>query len=229
MRCLPRLCLAAAAALTLPAHAARPLATEDADVLDRGRCEWESFAGQESERDAPVGHSQTMQVGCGIGGRMQLALPYTHTRSGGVAASGAAVGGKFALVPREGNSLGLALAWALTAQQSPGQAMQHESSALNLAATQAITAAWTAHANLGWTRSHSAGTSAGTWSLAGEWAVQEGFDVMAEIYGEQQSKPWQAAGVRYAFSDNLSVNGSFAVQGDAPRTRLWTVGVNVAF
>ncbi len=66
----------ACAALPLAAQAGRPLATEDAGVLDAGSCEFEAFAATERATASPVLRSHAFQVGCGVGARTQLALGF---------------------------------------------------------------------------------------------------------------------------------------------------------
>ena len=120
--------------------------------------------------------------------------------------------------------LGLTLAWGLTGQKTSGSSFEHELTYLNLVATRELSPGWTAHGNVGWLRSESAGNDTTTWNLAIERALGNGVDVMGELYGDDRTKPWLGAGVRWAASDKLSLNASVAVQNDTPKQRLWTVG-----
>jgi hypothetical protein len=96
-------------------------------------------------------------------------------------------------------------------------------------ATREIAPGWTGHADLGWVRSESADASSTTWNLALERSLANGVDVMAEVYGDDRSDPWPGAVVRWAATDRLSLNPSYAGQNDTPRLRLWTVGFKYSF
>lgn len=227
--CLP-LCLGfALLALAGTAHAGRPLATEDADFLSRGQCEAEGFIGRASASGEPATRGWTLQGSCGIGMSTQLALAASRSRSDGITGSGLLFGGKTGLLPREGDALGLTLAWGLFGEKPQGGSMAHELSYLNLVATRELSPGWTGHANLGWLRSESADASSTTWNLAIERSLGNGIELMGEVYGDDRSDEWLGLGARWAASDRLSLNASWATQNDSPRIRLWTLGFKYAF
>lgn len=221
--------LAALLTLAGTAQAGRPLATEDADYLEPGKCEAEGFYSHRKPSGFDAVKGWTLQGACGVGANTQVALAYSRARSGDETAQGLLLGGKTGLITRSGDGLGLTLAWGLTGQKTSGSSFEHELTYLNLVATRELAPSWTGHANLGWVRSESAGTNSTTWNLAVEKALGNGLDVMGEVYGDDRSKPWVGAGVRWAASDQLSLNASVAVQNDTPKLRLWTVGFKYAF
>jgi hypothetical protein len=212
-----------------PSWAGRPLATEDADVLDRGECEWESFAARESASGEPSSRTLSTQFGCGVGAMTQASLAYARDRSEGQSSPSWALVGKTALLPREGEGLGLTLAWGLGWQRTPGAGWKHEEAALNLVATRSFADRFTAHANLGWVRTRSDDLNTTTWNAALEWAAREGLDLMGEVYGDDRTRPWLGLGVRYAITERVSVDASWSVQNDTPRAKLWTVGFKLGF
>ena len=228
---MTRLPLLATALLALAgtAHAARPLATEDADVLDRGQCEAEGFYSHLKPAGVDAAKGWTLQGACGIGANTQVALAYSRARSGDETAQGLLLGGKTGIITRSGDGLGLALAWGLAGVKSSGRSFEHELSYLNLVATREIAPSWTGHANLGWARSESAGLNSTTWNLAVEKALGNGVDLMGEVYGDDRSDEWLGLGVRWAASEKLSLNASWATQNESPRVRLWTIGFKLAF
>jgi hypothetical protein len=109
---IPSLAGAALLILAASAHAGRPLATEDADVLDRGRCEAEGFYARLDPSGADATRGWTLQGACGIGGRTQVAPAYSRARSEGDRSEGLLLGGKTGILGREGDATGLTLAWA---------------------------------------------------------------------------------------------------------------------
>ena len=220
---------AALIALAGTAQAGRPLATEDADVLERSQCEAEGFYARLSAGGLPDTRGWTLQGACGIGGRTQVALAYSRARSDGITGEGLLLGGKTGIITRSGDGLGLTLAWGLTGAKLRGGSFEHELTYLNLVATREIAPSWTGHANLGWVRSESARTNSTTWNLAIEKSLGNGIDLMGEVYGDDRSDEWLGLGVRWAASDKLSLNASYATQNDSPRVRLWTVGFKYSF
>ncbi len=219
------LCLAAAAS----AQAGRPLATEDADVLERGACETEGYAARQTLAGAAAVDALALQFGCGFGWNSQAALGVARERSAGASTIGWGVSGKTAIVERADGGTGITLAWGLGAQRAPGGSMKHESSFLTLVATRAWAGGWLAHANLGWARSESASANATTWNLAVEKPVGGGVELMAEVYGDDREQPWLGTGVRWSVTERFSVNASWSVQNESPRTKLWTLGFKLAF
>ncbi|MFT3956506.1 MAG: hypothetical protein QM722_19620 [Piscinibacter sp.] len=228
---MTRFPLLAASLLVLggTAHAGRPLATEDADFLDRGQCEAEGFVARAAASGEPALRGWTLQGSCGVGANTQLALAVSRSRSDGASGSGLLFGGKTGILPREGDGLGLTLAWGLVGAKAAGGSMEHELSYLNLVATRELSPGWTGHANLGWLRSESADASSTTWNLAIEKSIGNGVDLMGEVYGDDRSDEWLGLGVRWAASDKLSLNASWATQNGTPRARLWTLGFKFAF
>ena len=216
-------------AFAASAQAGRPLATEDADVLEPGQCEWESFAAR-TRADGEAGvRGWTTQFGCGLGARTQAALAYSRARSDGATAEGLLLGGKTQLLARQDDATGWTLAWGLAAAKPPGGSFEHDTTYLNLVATRALGEGLTGHANLGWLRSQSAHASSTTWNLAAEQAVGAGVDLMGELYGDDRSETWLGLGARWTPSEHLSLNASWARQGGAASARLWTLGVKFSF
>jgi hypothetical protein len=227
----PRVAVAAALLCSgIACHAGRPLATEDPDILDQRECEWESFAARESAAGNPAVNGWTTQMGCGVGYSTQIALAYGRARSAGLNAQGLTLVGKTGLVERTDDAMGLALAWALGSEKAPGSSsFKNELSQLKLVAAMGLAEHLTAFANLGWVHSKSARASSTTWNLAAEYALASGVDALAEVYGDDRTKPWLGAGVRWKLTQQLNVNSSYSVQRETPQIKLWTVGVNLVF
>jgi hypothetical protein len=210
-------------------QAGRPLATEDADILDKGQCEWEGFVARETASGNPARRAWAIQLGCGFGHASQVALAYSGAKSGGISGRSMALVGKTGLIERKDDSLGLTLAWTLAGEKAAGKSFEHELTQLNLVATKEIAEDLTAHANLGWVRSESAGSSSTTWNLAAELALAAGVDVTGELYGDDRRKPWYGLGVRWSTSERFSLNASYSTQTETPRVKLWTIGFKLGF
>lgn len=233
-RCTARSCsivMAAAACLLHPlaANAGRPLATEDADVLEPRVCEWESFGARTRTTGAASARAWATQVGCGLGAGTQAALAYSRATEDGVTAQGLSLGGKTGLIARKDGAIGLTLAWGMGAVKAPAHSWRLETTYLNLVATRELADGVTGHANLGWTHDRASGQHSTTWNLAAEAALGRGVDVMAELYGDDRSKPWLGAGLRWTLSEAFSLNASAARQNDTPRSTLLTLGFKLVF
>lgn len=227
----PASLFAALAALTLcgAAQAARPLATEDADVLERGDCEVEGVIAQSKPAGQPSTRGWTALGTCGVGANTQLILAYNRSRTDDASLSGLLLGGKTAILTREGEGLGFTLAYGLVSAKAENGSMEHELTYLNAVATRELARGWTGHANLGWVRSESASASSTTWNLALEHALGNGVDLAAEVYGDDRAKPWIGVGARWAVSDKLSLNANWATQRETPRVNAWSIGFKLAF
>lgn len=210
-------------------HAGRPLATEDADVLGRGECEWESFGARTTAHGTPAIRALSTQVGCGVDGRSQVALSHARAKSEADVERTWAVSGKTRLIAREANAPGLTLAWGTAWHSPPGERLSHDSVSLALVATQALQEGWLAHANLGWAHSRQARQDTTTWNLAVEKSLRQGLDVMGEVYGDDRQRPWVGGGIRWSFSDTLSWNAAYAVQTASPQVKLLSVGFKWVF
>jgi hypothetical protein len=229
MNCIKLFAALVCALPVISAHAGRPLATEDAGVLARGDCEWESFAARATERNSDAVSTLSTQLGCGVGHGSQLQLALLRESSGGQHANGLVLGGKTGLIERKDDAPGLTLAWGLVAAKQPGDSFKHERTALNLVVSTDLAKDLSGHANLGWARSHSLRQSATTWNFAAEYALGNGVDVLAEYYGQSHDKPALGAGLRIAVTEKFNVDASYAVQSGTAKAKLFTVGAKLAF
>ncbi|MBX3637379.1 MAG: hypothetical protein KF683_18580 [Rubrivivax sp.] len=227
---LPAL-LAATAALNAPVHAGRPLATEDAGLLEPRACELEAFVGRARERDAPRLDAASLQVGCGFGLRSQAALGVGRESAAGERSRSLGLSGKTGLRDGGDDATSFALAWGLGAADAPGTSMRLETTYLTGVATLPLGGALALHANLGWSRSRSASASTTGWALALEHAGESGIDVMGEVFGDDRDRrPWVQVGVRASLlPERLWLDASAGVQLWPARPKLLTVGVKLAF
>jgi hypothetical protein len=234
----PRVAAAAvtvAAALSLmaaPAHAGRPLQSEDAGVLDAGA--WELEAASSRLRSASTEHS--VQLARGIGWHSQLALAWGRTQQAGDSTPSITLNGKTQLWQRAGDGAqpALTLAWALGSAREPSRGWRHAATELNLALTHPVGDRTLLHANLGHARDETGGRRATTWSAAWE---HTGYAVgglmlapMAELFGDDNGAPWWNVGLRLTLTPDVAfIDASHGRQSGDERARLTTVGLKFAF
>jgi len=96
------------------AHAGRPLTTEDAGVIEHGKCEVEGLAARMTESDDPRLDLDSLQFSCGAGADRQLALAAQRDRSDGASERALRAGGKTALRPLTRETAGIAIAYAIS-------------------------------------------------------------------------------------------------------------------
>jgi hypothetical protein len=210
-------------------EAARPLATEDADILDKSECEWEGVHTRQTARRSPVENGWETQLSCGVGLSTQVALAYGQAHASELTSRSVTLLGKTGLIERKDDGLGLTVAWTIGGVKEHNKAFKHDFTQLYLVATQEVVKDVTWHANLGWLRNQIDHRSLATWNLAGEYAVGDGVDLVGEFYGEARSKPWWGVGTRWQATEALSLNAGFGMQSEKPRIRQWSVGFKVAF
>ncbi len=219
-------------ALSLPglsAHAGRPLATEDAGVLAKGDCEWESVGARlNAHGQAPVSAWST-QVACGVMAGTQLAVGYGHTQSIDVHDQALTFSGKSAWIDGGDQSTSVSLAYGVNMLRALDASFQLDSISVNLAASRPLPGEFTAHANLGLVRTLSDKLWFVTWNLAMEHPLTQGVDLGLEVYGDHRSQPMVGMGLRWALNEHVQVNASEASQAGGDHARLFSLGTNITF
>jgi hypothetical protein len=220
---------ATAAILTAaaPAHAGRPFATEDAGVLEAGKCELEAFGARLTSREAPKETGWWVQPGCGLGLNSQLAVGGGRTKVEGESTTAVALIGKTFIRELTDDRFGVTLAYQLIGEGPPGESLEHAGTDLR-AVLSAPLGGVLLHANLGWNRSEVDRINSTTWALAVEVPVGGGLDVGVESYGDDRTAAWLGIGARYALlPDKLFIDMSYALQAASARAKLLTVGLKI--
>ena len=218
--------------LTLPAaNAARPLATDDAGVLNSAQCEIDTFVERSRVRDEPSYLGGSLQAGCGIGLNTQLSVVGARF-DGDPATTHLGLAGKTALIALTDSGPGLTVGYALEWARQSGQPFQLDTGLLIAIATFPFEKDWFAHVNAGWQRTQTPRKNALFWGLAieREAVADSRVDLMAEAYGAGESSPWFALGARFHVIDQrLSINGSIAIKSGSERETRATIGARFAF
>lgn len=226
------LLLATAAAMTCSsALAGRPMATEDAGVLEASDCELESFIGANRPRGGPTERVLSVQVGCGVGAQSQIAVAMARASAEGEAVRSMTLLGKTALTPNaEDTAPQFTLAWALSADSARG-GMKHEGSALNAVMSWPLHEKVSLHLNVGWSHSASDKQSTTSWAGGVEHHVRDDLDLTAETFGnDREASPWVQVGLRWAVKpEKFYVDTSYGVQTGGERSKAVTLGLRWAF
>jgi hypothetical protein len=185
--------LAAGALLAAPVWAGRPLATDDASVLEPHDCQveaWHQHTGNLREWWAmPACRVSDWELAAGKGqGRASVVQAKTILRAPGTGSDDWALG--------------------LTVASQQGPIRQQT---LNLPLTISfMEQAVLLHLNAGWMHPHGAATR-GTWSVGGEYALSQRWSASVESYGGKHLAPTRQLGVRYTLVANrLDLDASVA-------------------
>ncbi len=220
----------AALSLIFSAHAGRPLATEDAGILNKSECEWESFGARSTSEGISVNVINT-QVACGVGADTQLAVSAGRASSQGVSSNIYTLNAKTEVFKVK-DSTAVTVAYGLIGTKAPGEGNRLSGLFVNGVVTQPVTDKITLHGNLGWNQDRSTAdrTVTTSWNFAGEYAAGGGVDVVAEVYGDDRSKGANlGTGLRWQATKDVSLNGSLAISTAKPREKLLTVGGKLTF
>ncbi|MBB5205254.1 hypothetical protein HNQ51_002573 [Inhella inkyongensis] len=221
--------LVTALLLVQSAQAGAPMATEDADVLARGECEWESAFERARESGAPTVRAWGTKVGCGWLEGHQAAIGYGRASAAGVHADSFSLGGKSALRARPEGGWGLTLAWELSTLKAPGGSHRFDGSMLALVFTQSFAEKGLLHMNLGTARSRLDDESTRFWALGAEWALNDALDLLAETYGARHEKPQFGVGLRWNASEAWSIGLMASQTRSEPKLKTGLLTVRFGF
>lgn len=237
--CSPRLArrLASFIALGLyiaaPAHAGRPLVTEDAGVIEAGQCEIETWAARQRAQGAGKTDGGTFAPACGLDlpWATQIGAAFSGERDPEGRRYAIGLGGKTALKPLTEEEWGFTVAWSLGRAHASGAGWRADDSSLLAVLSVPLQPDLLLHANLGWVRSPGAARrDSAFWAGAIERTGLGEFDLMAEVFGTNGESAWLNAGVRYwLIRERLSLNASAGTKPAGGREALYTLGAKLQF
>lgn len=218
----------------LPAHAGRPLQTDDAGVVEHGDCEVEAAWTRQRLAPGLRSNEASLQLGCGVGWGSQIDLGLATARSAGTRETGLALGGKTGLwksAAEEGAAL--ALGWEVTGSKASQGALHHTSTSLTLIGSLPVADTLTLHANLGHARDETEHRRSTTWGLALEHAGlgdAARWAPVAEVYGDDRERPWWNLGLRYSVvAEKFVVDLAYGRQFGSARPSALTLGFTATF
>lgn len=225
--------MGAALLLAGAAQAARPLATEDGELMAAGRCELDGEATSLKAEGSRV-RGEAFDLACALSERTQADIGWLQSRPPDGRAQAAALGFKTQLWTGEGEGApSLALAGTLAWAKTPGSGWAHAASDLRLGATlPALGSKW--HASIGHLHDHLSAERCTDWGLAWELEpVASGaleWAPMAEFTGDDRRETWFNAGLRFtAVADRLWLDISVQRQVAGGKARGLAAGFKFAF
>jgi hypothetical protein len=225
---IPRFaCAAFGLLLAVPAHAGRPLATDDAATAGASTCQLEGWFQRNSAQREWV-----LAPACGIGESFELGLegvrpsPRDGVHFGGAVALKWVPGAKFA-TPLGALVLG-AKAGASHAKP-PGGQWRHTGADVAALASLAPSDRWSLHANAGTRRERDAGVNASVLNVAAAYESADSWLAFVEALANDRrpllGNVVRGAGVRWwVTKDRLGFDVTASRQAGGTGGTLWTVG-----
>ncbi len=221
--------LAALLAFSLPALAGRPLATEDANTLDDGACQLESWVNR-----TRANTTETFAVpACAfLGIEAQLGTLWRH-EAGDTRLSGQFFQMKHAFRKVSEGEWGIGLVAGLTRHRVRESQTDWGDPYVIVPFSFGIgedkDSRWLVHLNVGNSRNREEARNITLWGVAFEKPVTERFTVLGEVYGENASHPFYRAGGRYTvIPDHLSIDLTYVGRsGGSTEDRLWSLGFHL--
>ncbi len=208
--------------VTHEAHAARPMMTDDARVTDAKACQLETWVMRYP------GRTETWALpACNFTGNLELTLGGAMAREAGhVRTTDVVAQGKTLFRTMEPNGWGLGLA-AGTAGHP--QAEARDWYAYVPASFSFNNDALVLHTNLGWQREGETRRDRLTWGLGSETRLAERTWLIAEVFGQNQGKPFHQLGLRHwLVPDRVQIDATYGNRnGSAGEERWFSIGLRL--
>lgn len=212
MRRSPALLLLPTLLLSTPTLAEGPMSTDDAGTLDRGGVKLEGILSRDAkERGGEMvfgfGPIENVEIGLSFANASDRAEdPSTRLRGTGMAV-------KWVPIQNDsGLSLGMSIGYGNTRvdERATPQKYTEKEYAVSGLATWRFDSGQVLHANIGSTRikGQDSKDDVGTWGLGYEQPLAESIKLTAEIFGQQQTRPDKAIGLRYEIVAGLKLYGA---------------------
>ena len=215
---------AVCAAFASTVHAARPLVTDDARVVDPSACQVESWV--RKNRDS----TETWALpACNFTGNLELTFGGARTRDsdeGGTYASDLQFQGKTLFKPLEPNGWGMGLvAGTVRHPQLPAR----DWFAYVPMSFSFVDDRFVVHVNAGWLREGESGRQRGTWGIGSETRLHPRLFFIAEVYGQNEGKASHQVGVRYwIVRDRVQLDATYGnIAGDRITDRWFSIGLRL--
>jgi hypothetical protein len=214
----------AAAFAAPPAHAARPMITDDARIVEARSCQVESWY-----RGSRGRAEYWALPACNFTGNLELTAGGARTRADGpLRTTDLVVQGKTLLKTLEPNGWGIALAAGFD-QHPQGDAGDRDDYAYVPASFSFRDDAVVAHANLGWLREGDTRRDHLTWGLGTEVRLSAGTWLIAETFGQDRETPFHQLGLRHwLVTDRIQIDATYGDRNGGDTGAHWfSVGLRL--
>lgn len=202
------------------AHAARPMITDDARIVDAKACQVESWT--RFNRDSTEFWAMPA---CNPTGNLELTFGGARTRADGTSRftdNIAQAKTIFRALEPEGWGIGLAVGMVRKLQRDdargwPGDPYFYFPMSISMPGDW-----WTLHVNAGAIRQRDAGRTLGTWGIGNEIALRSDLYFIPEIFRNESGRPFYQAGLRYwVVKDRAQVDATFGNRMEGGLNERW--------
>ena len=228
---IPTLCAAAVGFAGLlacqAAHAARPMITDDARVVDPKSCQVESWVQKNR------GSTEYWALpACNFTGNLELTLGGARIRdNAGVRTTDVVFQGKTLFKPLEPNgwAVGLTFGNIRHPDVPPARGAMGDLYAYVPASFSFQGDRFVLHTNLGWLHEKETGRHRMPWSIGSETQLNERIWLIAETFGQNRGKPSYQAGFRYwLVTDRVQIDTTYGNRyGSGTQQRWFSVGLRL--
>lgn len=207
---------------SFPAHAGRPLSTEDAGVIDEARCQVETWV------DLPRAGAEAWFVpACNFGHGIEWQVGFARAKANGEPSyfSAGYAQAKF-LLPGSGEDAGWGGVVGVTKfSDLPSHRGWENPYALIMGSTKLGDDFL--HGAIGWSQERSSRRNATTWGVAYEKPITERVTLLGEAFSENLQKPYLRFGMRWELvEDSWAIDVSYVTRpGGTKDERLWSIGL----
>ncbi|RGE43295.1 hypothetical protein DZC30_14955 [Comamonas testosteroni] len=214
----------AMAAVSAAAHAARPMNTDDARIVDAKACQLESWIKH------PKGHAEFWaQPACNFTGNLELTMGAALSRmDGSTRASAQMLQGKTLFKTMEPNGWGWGLAAGMARDPRRDAGGGHDMYAYMPTSFSFSDDKFVLHTNVGWLREQGSRSNRLTWGLGSETQLQERTWLIAETYGQNRGKPFFQFGVRHwLVPDRVQIDATYGNRMGEGSERWFSLGLRL--
>jgi len=215
---------ATAALLVGHAHAARPMNTDDARIVDAKACQLESWVKH------PKGRTEFWaQPACNFSGNLELTVGAALTNEQGATHNSARLlQAKTLLKPLQPNGWGLGLAAGMQRDPRAEAGRGHDLYAYVPASFSWRDDAVVLHTNVGWLREQGTRRDRVTWGLGTEIHLHGPTWLVAETYGQGSDKPLLQLGVRHwLVPDRVQIDATYGNRIGEGSQRWFSLGLRL--
>lgn len=215
---------AAMAVLAGSAHAARPMNTDDARIVDAKACQLESWVRH------PKGHAEFWALpACNFTGNLELTMGGALTRmDGSTRASAQVIQGKTLFKPLETNGWGVGLVMGLSRDPRRDAGGGHDTYAYVPASFSFLDDKVVLHTNVGWRRDQGVHSNRFTWGLGSETQLTGRTWLIAETYGGGSGRPLAQVGLRHwLVPDRVQIDATYGNRFGDGSQRWISVGLRL--
>jgi hypothetical protein len=209
----------------IPAHAGRPLTTEDVATLEDKACQVEAWVDR-SRVDTRAWAVPACNFGWGI--EWQAGFARAHENNGSAFSESYVQGKKVIVPPAEGRvGFGVVAGFARIVRRDTHRGWEDPYAILPVTWTPKQATAM--HHNIGWTRDKHSASDSTLWGIAGEQAISPRWTLVAEAFGTDRDRPYGRLGARMSAAKGLDFDFTVVARSGGPSAdRYLSIGLTWA-